>query len=177
MSSDSGIPPSAIEFIPSRLYFHVAPGGVLPASSHHTAGVQPVFITCDDTLVFSSFFADYGPFDLGKTGEFLKFPLNRFFYLNMSRIVELFSYSVILFILLLGFFFFLLLLFFHFLDFAIFSSTTRKRLDISHSLLTFLTNVRFSLLTNTLSLNSLILSTTRGTHERQIECPLYFLLL
>ena len=60
------IPSSCREFVPNRLYFFIASGQktvVRGASS-------PRYFACDESFVFSAFFADFGPLDLGKTASF-----------------------------------------------------------------------------------------------------------
>ena len=70
-----------IEFIPNRLYFQVVDQGSAELEENRKASAsslssssseKPQFICCDNSLIFSSFFADFGPFDLGKTVVFCR---------------------------------------------------------------------------------------------------------
>lgn len=53
--------------LPSDLYFFVAPTGYSPPSSSST-----LYLYTDNTLMYTSFFADYGPLDLGFTFRFCR---------------------------------------------------------------------------------------------------------
>jgi cell division cycle 14 len=64
---------SSIELLPQKLYFLVSdnPPEFAPASTGSSSG-KPLVISyeLDDALVHSSFFADFGPLNLGKTAAF-----------------------------------------------------------------------------------------------------------
>ena len=61
-------PPSCREFVPKLLYFCVASDeGIVNCKRSSLR-----YFACDETFVFSAFFADFGPLDLGKIASFCR---------------------------------------------------------------------------------------------------------
>jgi cell division cycle 14 len=64
-----GVPKSSLEMaagrLPARLFFFEAPENYQPPSTPNT-----LFLCTDQTLAYTSFFADFGPLDLGLTYKF-----------------------------------------------------------------------------------------------------------
>eukprot|EP01031_Cornospumella_fuschlensis_P033096 gene33096-40035_t len=67
MSSHGSLPAGTIEIIKDKLYF--APGNPPPPTPSHKPYVA---FTNDPSLVYTAFFADFGPLDLGLTVKFCR---------------------------------------------------------------------------------------------------------
>ena len=62
------LPPSCREFVSNQLYFFVASGEEPVVKEESSLR----YFACDESFVFSAFFADFGPLDLGKTASFCR---------------------------------------------------------------------------------------------------------